>query len=134
MSTYVRHSTHVAVGEQLSGVGSSSWVLGPDSDCQACREGGRAGGRGREHLSRFAGPPSFLLKSSCVLFSTLQLWATAAPWPHAPANMSPHFLIFHRSQSFCCGKQASSAVALQCRLFILLFGASTVSFPPVIAQ
>lgn len=49
-------------------------------------------------------------------------------------SMSPTFVIFHPTQAFCRGKQASNVAALQCRLFILLFGTSAVSFPPVIAQ
>lgn len=123
VSTHTCHSTHVAVGEKLSGVGSPSWVLGPDSGCQACREGER----GRGSLRCLTDPPLLL----CVLFSTFFNWATAAPW--VPAKLVPTLLILHPSQGFCRGMQAPCAPPCS-GSFYLLFGASAVSFPPIIAQ
>lgn len=87
VSTHTCHNTHLAMGEKLSGVGSPSWVLGPVSGCQACREeegwretkGGRAFAVSLTHLC------SCVCSSSC--FSTLghscSLGSSKA-YPHLP--------------------------------------------------
>lgn len=124
LSTYTHHSIHVAVREQLSGL-----VLfpgsGPDSSSQACRVRGRAS---RPSLSRWPTVMSFE-ELICALLHPFNS-ATAAP--QAPAKHVPTFLTPIQARASVVGSRRS-APSLHWRLFILLFGASTVPFTPVIA-
>lgn len=122
------HCEHTHMPQHTRGSGREtewSWFsfLGPGTRLWLP---GLQGGRARAGSLRCLTDPPLLL---CVLFSTFFNWATAAPW--LPAKLVPTLLILHPSQGFCRGMQAPCAPPCS-GSFYLLFGASAVSFPPVL--